>query len=539
MNESMHRHVRRGWFPGALCLLALGCAPDTTGDASSQGTVVSSSGGAPVSQAFTPAPVPTGTNLGMELGPPGSWGTAPADASPSQAEALEWVNFFRQQAGLPYVELVRELSDASNAHADFVVRHYDYYQATGLTLHEQVAGKDGFTGVKYWERIAAAGYDGSALGEVIAYQPLVAASILQWIDSVYHRLPLTHPQAAAIGYGAATADGTTVTVMELGKLAQPAVTGPVAFPPDGAVDVPVEWDGNEIPQPPTPVTGYPSGPIFTLQFPGKYALKITNHSLRRNGGADVAHQLLEPSNDPYLYNQPVAVVYADDPLEPSTRYEVHLEGIYAGEPFTWTSEFTTSNRVGCNMFAQDCRDGQGCFALGDESMCAWAGPVPVGGECTYQNDCGAGATCVLNTCRTVCDAIDLQGAQGCGALCQEGHSIISESGALGACNPLPCTPLTDSCSGTEVCVTDQVFACGTPGDGLAGATCSTSGDCATGHACAGEGGDSTCRPLCDASPLAGEKIDPLGDRGLLPPCSTSCPSTAQPHPQYADVGICL
>jgi hypothetical protein len=274
-------------------------------------------------------------------------------------------------------------------------------------------------------------------------------------------------------------------------------------------------------------------------MPGGDELTVSRHRLLREGSEEVPHTMLEPSNDPYLFGAPVVAIYANKPLQPGTRYVVEVEGVYAGAPFAWKSGFSTATTVGCDMIAQDCRNGQGCYALGDEALCAWAGPVPVGGACVFQNDCGAGSTCVQNRCRRVCDAGDATGALACESICQEGFALLSSTGSLGACNPLPCSPLSASCSGSAVCAADAIVGCVLPGSGAVGASCASSADCSVGLGCVGDAASGgICQALCDASPLAGEDINPLGDEAVLPSCAALCPRDGRLHPTFPGLGVC-
>jgi hypothetical protein len=60
----------------------------------------------------------------------------------------------------------------------------------------------------------------------------------------------------------------------------------------------------------------------------------------------------------------------------------------------------------CDLFAQDCGEGQGCYRTG----CAGAGTVSEGATCTWDSDCVKGSLCDNGTaparCRTICKNVD-------------------------------------------------------------------------------------------------------------------------------------
>jgi hypothetical protein len=66
---------------------------------------------------------------------------------------------------------------------------------------------------------------------------------------------------------------------------------------------------------------------------------------------------------------------------------------------------TMSGRA-CDLFGQDCPQGQGCYRTG----CAAAGGVSEGATCTWDSDCQRGALCDTGTsparCRTICKNLD-------------------------------------------------------------------------------------------------------------------------------------
>jgi hypothetical protein len=89
----------------------------------------------------------------------------------------------------------------------------------------------------------------------------------------------------------------------------------------------------------------------------------------------------------------------------------------------------------CDPRQQACPEGQGCYAIeGGADLCF---PVAVGAEvgqaCVRQNDCIAGAQCVEDVCRRLCDYEQFPGAFD--PVCQPAQTCTGPSGSpeIGYC----------------------------------------------------------------------------------------------------------
>lgn len=349
-----------------------------------------------------------------------------------------WVNTFRQRAGLGPVDQLMALNDASAAHSKYVLVNPDVYDELGLSVHEELEGREAFFGKRFWDRMKRAGYDGDAFREVIAYQAHPAAAVAHWMETVYHRLPLLHPSARHLGYAEAHLGDARINVLDIGSGngATPTIPGGVVWPPDGATNVPTSWDGLESPQPAAPPAGYPSGPVVTLTFGLDSEFEILDHSIRRYGQEEeVPHVFLSPANDPNLEGESSIALYAHTPLGSGVTYEVRVKGVVDGAPFERRWTFATRPNDGCNLLAQDCGVGKACYGTSDqEAVCAWSGAQFEGTTCGYQNDCSAGFTCVASVCRAYC-RITSGSFRSCEDICPNGFTAINNDSALGACIP--------------------------------------------------------------------------------------------------------
>jgi hypothetical protein len=204
------------------------------------------------------------------------------------------------------------------------------YEETGRSAHDEVPGYDGYTGIDPWYRISSAGYSGVGLGEVMAFQTDPERAVDDWFASLYHRTPLILPVAQHLGHGGASRNARVCQTVIIGAhpdLQVELSDQVVVFPPDGALGVPTQWDGQELPQPPLPAP-YPSGPIITAVFasasPQAFpAVEIVSSALVGPDGP-VDHVALETSEDEALCCGVIAL-YATAPLLAGAEYEVTLE----------------------------------------------------------------------------------------------------------------------------------------------------------------------------------------------------------------------
>jgi uncharacterized protein YkwD len=364
-------------------------------------------------------------------------GETPASATEFQNRALWWTNTYRARAGLGPLDAKASLNSAAAAHASYVLHNADLYEKQGLSVHEEEPSRAGFTGVRFWERMEFAAYDGAAFREVIAYQARPSAAVAHWMETVYHRLPLIHPGARHIGYAQVQNGANRINVLDIGAGSAGPLTIPdgIAWPAAGTRNVPVSWDGLESPQPPAPAGGYPSGPVVSLNFATANVIEVTRHEIVDvdQGGAALAHVLLTPNNDPHLKGESAVVLYTNNPLAPGHTYQVSIDGEIDGRSFSRSWRFTTRADVGCSLLSQDCGIGKACYGTSDvQSICAWEGVGDEGTSCTYQNDCGQGLTCVGQVCRHYC-WYSPDGQDGCADTCGDGYSALDVQAEIGAC----------------------------------------------------------------------------------------------------------
>ncbi len=292
-------------------------------------------------------PAPTDVAPTDPGGPPG--------ATAAQVAALQAINAYRATAGVAAVHEVQPLNNSAQAHADYVVANCASYKATGLSPHEENPSWPGYTGTVFTDRMTHFGYSWWGASEVIAFQDNPSAAVAQWVESVYHRLPLLDPATLDIGYGGAgpgSCSGSQfarVDVVDIGLSTSGTAAGPSIYPPAGATGMPCSFDGLESPLPPTPPTGYPSGPIVTVQYGFAAATpQVTGHAFGVEGGAALDHFLLAKAadaahgvtGDKSMFDGALAL-YAYKPLAAKTTYRVTLDLKQSGQAVKLDWTFTT------------------------------------------------------------------------------------------------------------------------------------------------------------------------------------------------------
>lgn len=473
---------------------------------------------------------------------PGTWGFGDFGTAQEEA-ALEWVNRARDAVGLPWIGYSSLLATAAREHAAFLASNWAAYEQAGdaLTLHEQPAEWPGFTGKSFADRVAETGFKGSPLAEVIAQHSRPDVAVGQWLESVYHRLPLLDPNAQLLGFGLDTAPAAHrgFAVLELSKATLVADGLAVGYPANGAKNVPTFWSGAESPQPPVPPGGYPSGPVFTLSFRGSEELLVTAHALLEHGQIPIAHVQLDPTNDPHLSGHRAVVMYAHAPLRAGTEYKVQVQGYYAGQPFSWTSWFRTVSDAVCDPLRPTCPGAQACYLSGADPVCAWPGSAGTGEACAYANECKAGASCVGGKCAALC-RLGTSGTESCATKCALGHDAYYGMADWGYCRTPECTPLVAAggCA-TGVCQADTTLRCLPEGGRPWGSICDTVEVCRRGSACAyiGDHPVPRCMPLCDARPLAGSGATGWVNTPLWA-CADQCEFEAISYPNLPELGVC-
>ncbi len=437
------------------------------------------------------------------------------------------INAVREAAGLSPVAEDERLGDSAQKHADFLAAAPAAMGYQEETFGGQALG--GYTGSGPAQRAIEAAYEGILLDEVIAFRASSAAAIREWLDSLYHRVPLLDPRVDEYGFGEAVVDGViTFNVLDLGRggIGEPPQRM-VHYPAEGATDVPFEWSGNESPQPPPPPAGYPSGTVITLQSTRGTFDAITA-TVTPDGGAGVAATIYTRDNGVWEAVNPgttdpirpsVICVIPHEPLDPDTTYTVDVEGdidedgTITAVDETWS--FTTRSPV-CDVVGQECGPGLGCFPLGGDPVCDYSGPGGMDAVCGSIKDCAAGLTCLAERCRPLCRTdLDLSDSGSCDARCQYGLIEVPGTTNIAACLQPACVFDPSVCLEEQACYFASGWICETAGTLGPFEKCQFLNDCEPGLLCLGVGGVNRCRAVCGGAAFGDcEEVCPKGSQSL-------------------------
>ena len=256
-----------------------------------------------------------------------------------QSQALATVNRYRQLAGLGPVSASSVIHQSALAHAFYTFFNGASPNIRDLGIHKEDASGLGYTGDNVLSRAQHFGYPQRSMAEVITHRTDPAGAISDWIDSVYHRIPLLRTDLLELGYGDAYLGPMTVQVMDM-SYRETSTGRVILYPARNQVNVPAAFNGNEIPDP-APNASYPIGYPITATFDRNAKVTITGFHLRGPAGADLAGIQLTPSNE----TENSFAFMANTPLQPATTYSVDLTYTSNGVAGHQAWQFTTAAGV--------------------------------------------------------------------------------------------------------------------------------------------------------------------------------------------------
>jgi len=260
--------------------------------------------------------------------------------------AINKVNHYRSLVGLRPVTLNESINRAAASHA-----HYNAFHAQ--SGHIEQKEKEGFTGVWPWDRIKYFGYGTFTYATEVASMRWASHDYLLridpewavdgWIDTVYHRFPLISPNVYEAGFGANRTDKRLSYVMKFANPGFPVKKQIVHYPIDGQEGVPVEFTGDETPDP-LPGKKYPVGYPITVTFNGYNNIKVEDIRLTDANGVKVGFYKLLPYSDEFI-RESLAIV-PKRPLERGMVYRVEVGAVTDGKPvyLEWSFKTKLSTR---------------------------------------------------------------------------------------------------------------------------------------------------------------------------------------------------
>src|SRR5262249_27054821 len=187
------------------------------------------------------------------------------------------VNAARVPSGSGCINEVAALNMSAQNHCNY----YAMYMMGDMCVadpHGEVASCAGFTGADPCTREKMAGYKGFSCSEVMAFVNNPESSVAQWINTVWHRIPILDPWTGDMGYGGAAKCDTIDSSNGTAPSPKDAV---VVYPYNGQTNFPTLFNGkNEGPMPPAPTTGWPSSSPINVYAQG---IAVTEHTLTVDG----------------------------------------------------------------------------------------------------------------------------------------------------------------------------------------------------------------------------------------------------------------
>lgn len=257
-------------------------------------------------------------------------GTSCSSMNAQATKVLAAINDIRTKMDMPAINCSDTVQKAARAHAK-------YQGLNGLPGHTEVPGKPGFTGVHFWERLDAAGYNGLVLTEVICGSCSGEEAVNVFMNTVYHRDPFVSFDTKSFGFGGYSLQYATIDFGAGGSA--PSKTKRVVWPTAGATGIPTTFDCTT--ESPNPCDAGLTKVGYPISLTGGSDLTVTSTKLVKAGTATgLAHMVLKNSNDVKIPKSQVYMI-PKAPLKPATQYTATVKGSLNNTSFTKTWSFTT------------------------------------------------------------------------------------------------------------------------------------------------------------------------------------------------------
>jgi tetratricopeptide (TPR) repeat protein len=266
--------------------------------------------------------------------------TPPSDLAAARKAAMDKVNTYRSEVGVPPLTEDSAVAEGAEAHAYYYLFNFGRPQVQGLSIHTEDPSLPGFSGESSIVRDRHFGYGGTRGGEVIDQIGTPEGSVQVWIDSVYHRFPLLARETSVAGYGRAELGITNLAILDLG-IGDPGSGDAIAYPRPDQTDVPGAFHRGEVPDPVPPEGSYPVGYPVTLQVGAAQTLSVSSGRLIGPDGKDVPSYTLKPGSSGLTSSE--WALLAKQPLAAGARYTVEVNGQVSGQDLSKRWSFTVAS----------------------------------------------------------------------------------------------------------------------------------------------------------------------------------------------------
>jgi hypothetical protein len=271
----------------------------------------------------------------------------PPDPVTEDMDWLEYLNYYRDMAGLPPFTTNTSWNSGGWLHSRYMVKN-------DIIGHSEDPDKPWYT---------KDGDQAARTSNLVASHSHSASdqdAINLWMQAPFHSVGILDPELNTVGYGSFREEdggfqmGATLDVLRgLGELPT-SVTYPIVWPRDGST-VPLTKHFTEYPSPLSSCAGYstPVGlPIIIQIGPGDVTPKVTAHSFKQ-GSEPLEHCIFDETTykNPesatqslgraILGSRDAIVLIPKDPLSPGNTYSVSVS--VNGKTINWS--FTVSDQA--------------------------------------------------------------------------------------------------------------------------------------------------------------------------------------------------
>ena len=308
-------------------------------------------------------------------------------SSIADANALDYINKLRTEAGLPVMYQNNHLDDAAQNHSIYLERN-------NVTGHFEQSDKAGYTGQKPTDRVLYAGYSNRMVSENVSYgQGSVTASIDDLMAAIYHIFGFLNAGNDEMGIGklgshyvydmgnsklsdlcaddnAYSGNGKyyynvcadknkKIDADKYDSVVSDKAETPdlVVWPPENGSTVPPAFFGETPdPLPDYQVSGYPVSVQFSQTDDANYYSHVSDVkiSLKSAEGKEIkAIKQMDKYNDPNNeLNQCQYVLFPESRLDWNSSYNATVEYKYDGETRSRTWTFYTQSVKDSNSLSQ-------------------------------------------------------------------------------------------------------------------------------------------------------------------------------------------
>ena len=261
--------------------------------------------------------------------------------------AFEWLNQRRAEIGLPALILNKNLQASASAHANYIVMN----NSLAVEMHNETAGKNGFTGATPSDRMKKAGYFSNSTAENIAMTnyPDGVISTDNLIAAPFHRqAEFSSYVEAGNAMRAQKAGPGEINNFEYVYVINFGNPGPsdvekniIMYPAPEQKNAPIDWTVNEVPSPWPQMdgrrVGYPVsigvGPLAALTVKFFSLIAVNANSTLIEG------KLVTEEGGKVMKN--FAFWIPLNPLEFNTTYQAQVIGTLNGKALDQKWQFTT------------------------------------------------------------------------------------------------------------------------------------------------------------------------------------------------------